>query len=325
MSGLLFREYQRHQKLRVGRFLLRRGFKIYPTFFFFLAVSIPLKLFYWHEPVSWPEFLAEFFFLQSYLPHVWGHTWSLAVEEHFYLAIALIAFIAAWSRSLQRKWIWLPLWIGACLLAFYIRAKWAYAFREFPMIVIFKTHHRMEGLIIGLLISYLYYFSPGFAPWLTRNRRMVLLTSLALISPLFFWAGGSYLMTAYGHTLIHWGFAGLILLTVVSDWFDNIHENPYSAPFAKTLAWIGVYSYAIYVWHLFVRHVEDKIGGDGLTYESAYLLLSIFLGAFLSWLIEYPLLRVRDRLFPRPAQAKLDEPNASEAEDQKNQPAQSAG
>src|SRR6185295_15310789 len=33
VSGLLFEEYERHGTLRVGRFLVRRGFKIYPGFY----------------------------------------------------------------------------------------------------------------------------------------------------------------------------------------------------------------------------------------------------------------------------------------------------
>src|SRR5271165_4056899 len=33
VSGLLFREYRRHNSLAVPRFLVRRGFRIYPAFF----------------------------------------------------------------------------------------------------------------------------------------------------------------------------------------------------------------------------------------------------------------------------------------------------
>ena len=39
VSGLLFREYKKTGTVRIGRFLIRRGFKIYPTFYIFLIVS----------------------------------------------------------------------------------------------------------------------------------------------------------------------------------------------------------------------------------------------------------------------------------------------
>src|SRR5690348_5392426 len=37
ISGLLFRELQRDGRLRVGRFLIRRGMKIWPAYFVYLA------------------------------------------------------------------------------------------------------------------------------------------------------------------------------------------------------------------------------------------------------------------------------------------------
>ena len=43
VSGLLFQEYQRHGKIRVGRFLIRRGFKIYPSFYVFIAAVIYIQ------------------------------------------------------------------------------------------------------------------------------------------------------------------------------------------------------------------------------------------------------------------------------------------
>ena len=39
VSGLLFTEYRRHGRVEAGRFLVRRGFKIYPAFWMLLLVS----------------------------------------------------------------------------------------------------------------------------------------------------------------------------------------------------------------------------------------------------------------------------------------------
>ena len=40
VSGLLFREFTRSQSIQAGRFLLRRGLKIYPAFYCFLGLSL---------------------------------------------------------------------------------------------------------------------------------------------------------------------------------------------------------------------------------------------------------------------------------------------
>src|SRR4029078_2606024 len=42
VSGLLFSEYKRYGKINPGRFLIRRGFKIYPSFYFFILMTIAL-------------------------------------------------------------------------------------------------------------------------------------------------------------------------------------------------------------------------------------------------------------------------------------------
>src|SRR5215211_479046 len=40
VSGLLFAEYRKNGELRIGRFLIRRGFKIYPPFWVLMAVTL---------------------------------------------------------------------------------------------------------------------------------------------------------------------------------------------------------------------------------------------------------------------------------------------
>ena len=89
VSGLLFREYQKHQSISSLRFLLRRGLKIYPAFYFFIAVTIGTFLIQ-HTLPHLKSIIAEVFFLQNYGPAIWNHTWSLAVEEHFYLFLLVL-------------------------------------------------------------------------------------------------------------------------------------------------------------------------------------------------------------------------------------------
>ena len=65
VSGLLFREYQQTQHVRSGRFLLRRGFKIYPQFYLLLAFTVPFA--HWDgKPLPGREITAEALFVQNY-------------------------------------------------------------------------------------------------------------------------------------------------------------------------------------------------------------------------------------------------------------------
>jgi peptidoglycan/LPS O-acetylase OafA/YrhL len=81
VSGLLFQEHQRRGSLRWGRFLVRRGFKIYPAFYAMMAVAIAVAI--RRHDLQWKPALAELLFVQNYVHGMWLHTWSLAVEEPF--------------------------------------------------------------------------------------------------------------------------------------------------------------------------------------------------------------------------------------------------
>src|SRR4030095_12487753 len=90
VSGLLFREYQQKRDVGATRFLIRRGFKIYPAFWVVLSATVIVALSSQHR-LPGSALVGEVLFLQNYVGAIWNHTWSLAVEEHFYFGLALLA------------------------------------------------------------------------------------------------------------------------------------------------------------------------------------------------------------------------------------------
>jgi peptidoglycan/LPS O-acetylase OafA/YrhL len=72
VSGLLFRDYRRRGTVNIKRFLIRRGFKIYPSFWALIAATV---LYDWHHfggiPASWKWGLL---FVQNYFGALWNHT-----------------------------------------------------------------------------------------------------------------------------------------------------------------------------------------------------------------------------------------------------------
>src|SRR4029077_631619 len=99
ISGLLFSEYKRGHTINLKRFFIRRGLKIYPAFYAFLILTgITGKLVFHSHPTS-EQYLHEVFFVMNYEHGVWDHTWSLAVEEHFYIFLPFFLFILARSSS----------------------------------------------------------------------------------------------------------------------------------------------------------------------------------------------------------------------------------
>ena len=68
---------------------------------------------------------------------------------------------------------------------------------------------------------------------------------------------------------------------------------------SRLLARIGMYSYSIYLWHLFFRHFLRRFyHTPDLSRLVCYLAGGILFGIAAAKLIEIPVLRFRDRVFP---------------------------
>src|SRR5580692_5006904 len=65
VSGLLFKEAGEHGTISIRRFLIRRGFKIYPAFWAMLASTVAWTLLH-HELIPWQAYFSELFYFQNY-------------------------------------------------------------------------------------------------------------------------------------------------------------------------------------------------------------------------------------------------------------------
>lgn len=108
IGGLLLGEIERTGTVRVGRFWLRRGFKIWPSYLVLLAALAITGVTDFVDSSSLIAFVqtlgAHLFFLQNYLrenPN--SPTWSLAVEEHFYLVLPLLLLALAYLAKRREQ------------------------------------------------------------------------------------------------------------------------------------------------------------------------------------------------------------------------------
>src|SRR6185369_5257906 len=84
ISNLLFTEYRNSGGILLKRFFFRRALKLYPSFYFLLILTI-IYCVILHLPFTARQVIGEVTLTQNYVSSMWGHTWSLAVEEHFYI------------------------------------------------------------------------------------------------------------------------------------------------------------------------------------------------------------------------------------------------
>ncbi|MBS2022481.1 MAG: acyltransferase [Deltaproteobacteria bacterium] len=292
VSGLLFDEHARTGHLRPGRFLLRRAFKIYPAFYAMIALSILAIA--RRGPLPVKSVLAEVLFFQNYTWGLWPHTWSLAVEEHFYLFLpALLLVLLRLNRGARDPFRLVPaIWLAMAALLLGLRCL--NLTRPFGLSThLMATHLRIDSLMLGVAIAWLFRRRPEVIAALQRHRSRVGLVGAALLAPAFIfelartpfiWTAG-YLEFALG--------AGLILIA--------LHGALPPNPLTRALAFVGARSYSIYVWHMPLRFwISDKLAARlGLGFLGSSLLFcvsSIALGIGMAALLEQPMLRLRDRL-----------------------------
>lgn len=300
VGGLLFRERRDSGRVAPGHFLIRRGFKIYPAFYLMLACTVTPMI---AEGIQRPavQVVSELFFLQSYSAGIWNHTWSLAVEEHFYILLALLATLVTARRapahvSLRHVLGSYALIAAVCLL---LRLRLSSTLPYSNLTHMFATHLRIDSLFYGVLLSHVQCFhEAALRRFVARFRLPLVLVSLALLSIAFVLPlGRSRFLITYGFTLIAWGSGGVVVVAYCEGLPDHW--------VVRGLARIGADSYSIYLWHMAVFRwvVPTAMGATGLDvpYAAAmlfYVVASIVAGIWLARAIEQPVLRVRDHYFP---------------------------
>lgn len=297
VSGLLFREFTQHGNLRISRFFIRRGFKIYPAFYVFLLTSI-IVLYVIKRPPPARGILGETFFLQNYVGGLFNQTWSLAVEEHFYLLLGMTIWLLSQRHGTAEPLGLIPA-IFLVVAASVFAARCYFVSSVDPWKMMFATHFRIDSLFFGVWLSYLYHFRHDqLVSFVKTHRRTLRVVSLMAIAPcLFLPVERSIFMRTAGFTLLYVGFGGLLMTTLVAP---PARHNI----FGRSLAFIGLYSYSIYLWHGYFLSAGNYLSRvlhlpvPFALHLFIYLTGAVYGGAFIAKLIEVPMLRFRDRHFP---------------------------
>ena len=174
-------------------------------------------------------------------------TWSLSVEEHFYLFWPLLVFIFA--RNLSK------VVLVVCALALGSRLLILLNTENWPLTTNMATFCRMDSLAIGSLLAW-YCRTPDFDIQLWRQTaKYTLFCGLPLVSLYLVLVGGrgDPGFAVVGYTVNALVFAALLAIIVEkkSGILKRIFES-------KGLVTLGKYSYGLYLYHTLIWFLVGK-------------------------------------------------------------------
>ncbi|MEZ0318312.1 MAG: acyltransferase family protein [Methylophilaceae bacterium] len=202
-------------------FLIRRFFRILPLVWLYILIALIL------HPVSRDAWLAHIFFYANYPPkpmvlHVTDHLWSLCIEVHFYLGIALL--VGLFKRN---GLLLIP------LICFVITLLRIFSEAHFSII----THLRIDEILVGGILALIYdrQFGIKVIDWISRLNYLYVLPLLLIACHPYFGLM-SYFRPYLAALLI-----GATLFNQNTK-FAKFLEN-------RVLFYIASISYALYVIH----------------------------------------------------------------------------
>jgi peptidoglycan/LPS O-acetylase OafA/YrhL len=251
ITSLMMKEFEKTGTISIRNFYERRARRLLPALLVVMLASMPLAWlyllpeqlidyakslissllfgsnFYWNHSLQ--QYGAESGLLKPFL-----HTWSLAVEEQYYIVFPLILLgIYKWCKSHS------IVLLSTGLLMSLLFAEWmspqdaSFSFYLLPS--------RFWELLAGGLLANILHFHPQNENDPLLNKTMPILGLFLIIYSVIF----------TDLSARHPGFVTLVPVigTMLIIWFASKNELVTKTLSSNTLVYLGVISYSLYLWH----------------------------------------------------------------------------
>ncbi len=301
----LLHEADKNGHVNLKHFYIRRFLRLMPAFILLIIAFLMLPWVLNLPPGTLNLYLKESLVALLYLanwarafnvhaPDMLGHTWSLAIEEQFYL---LWPFVLVLILRLQHKYSAPTMVIIAA--SFIALLAWSTRFllclQDTPLARLYNgLDTRADALMIGAALAggMLAINKNNLKLIVTRITRICLLPALAII--IYF----ALLADWQDPMLYYWKFSLIYFATAIVITFLSLSNKSLLAKALtiKPLIFIGAISYGLYLWHYPVYRVLLLLGmNEGhalLLYGS---LISLIIASLSYYLLEKPILKFKSQ------------------------------
>ncbi|KUI39328.1 hypothetical protein AU194_18240 [Mycobacterium sp. GA-2829] len=327
ITSLLLDELGRTGRIGLRGFWIRRARRLLPALLVMVSAVVAARVFFPPDAVTSlrDDAVAAFFwvanwafvaqetdyFSQGSPPSPLQHTWSLGVEEQFYLVWPLLLVAVVGVLTLRRamptlravRWgvfgVAIAVAAASATVAVLLTSE-ATANR-----VYFGTDTRVQALLIGaaaaaLLVrdwSTVTLGTPIRARWVRWVARVLSLVGLAGLGVLAHYATGAPAEYRMGLFTAAAAAAVLVVATVALDQGGPIARMLACPP----LVWLGAVSYGVYLWHwpIFQFLNGERTGWTGWPLFAARCAATLSVAVLSYWLIERPVRHWRPATVPQ--------------------------
>ncbi len=283
LSGFLITRillFNRENGVSLKDFMIRRMARIFPVYYALLAI---LSVFAFGPYLIWcATYLSNFAFSFDRSPNPMRHTWSLCVEEHFYLVWPFVA-VKLGAAKVARIAIWM-------IAAAYVLAVLAVLFRhwhQIDMLVYRATPFRLGSLGIGA-------FAAVHENFLRSDLKRLKWIAFGFLGTAILFAAPGLATSQIEEfrawtkvfKLIGFGFASGFLLLIVLSLSDAKTFLAKSLS-SGVLPYIGRISYGLYLFHYPIFYFMNVLDGsqthDQLLLRTLIAVLASFAAASISF------------------------------------------
>jgi len=235
IGGQLWKEYNLTHNINYKQFFIKRSLRIWPLYYFLILLFLIIR-----GPLNNNWLFSDLYFLSNYLPEgaIKG-SWSLSIEEQFYLFFPLLLIMAGKLKFTIPK-IRLGLiifFLLAPLIRFYTLPNHnLVTISEVIKQIYYPFHTHPDGLLIGLILSSINFNSNRLYNWKKVSLILIIFTLIFTLLRLKW-------KIYFNYSMISLIFGTLLWLMI------HYFPKDYKLPFAKIWETIAKLSFGIYLIH----------------------------------------------------------------------------